>query len=362
MSHVENYRQIKKELSEIDAILHPPKVDLKDKDYWCGFIAQILDNGYVNCFNSFEQILVIEEMTKKIFTHHKEILSDWNLIESENDYVNIYEKNPHLIYKNQVTPQFLQSIKNIFTSGYQENNFYFHPSLLCEIKKAHQKMLQEDDFFSSIESFLYIIKVATQTIYESLELDVQKFFINIMVDTNYSFSWHDDTENKTKIHIVNKISDHFEFIKDISLILYDYMNAYRKYLSEKSLVSESKLNQFENKMTDLIRQNIFFESTQKNPIPLVEKTIKELNKMILSLDEMHCGDCTAFPASCMRCFCEGHFNIPGSITIAKSDGYRLWARRDEIMKVLPTMKEASDIEEALGHLNDDNKKMNSRKI
>lgn len=44
-----------------------------------------------------------------------------------------------------------------------------------------------------------------------------------------------------------------------------------------------------------------------------------------TLSDMHEGDCTAFPASCMRCQAESIFNIPNSANWkGKSEGYRLY--------------------------------------
>lgn len=55
-----------------------------------------------------------------------------------------------------------------------------------------------------------------------------------------------------------------------------------------------------------------------------------------SLDSLHCGDCTAFPASCSRCHAEGMFKIPYTANWSKSEGSKLfseyrkdWERKKE---------------------------------
>lgn len=52
-----------------------------------------------------------------------------------------------------------------------------------------------------------------------------------------------------------------------------------------------------------------------------------------TLADMHEGDCTAFPASCMRCQAESIFNIPNSANWkGKSEGYRLYKEYENDIK------------------------------
>lgn len=55
--------------------------------------------------------------------------------------------------------------------------------------------------------------------------------------------------------------------------------------------------------------------------------------------EMHAGDCTAVPASCMRCIAEDRYRLPSSVTWSKGDGYRMLLEYSDLRKQLTALKE-----------------------
>lgn len=53
---------------------------------------------------------------------------------------------------------------------------------------------------------------------------------------------------------------------------------------------------------------------------------------IESLSDIHMGDCTAFPSSCMRCHAEEIFRIPNTVNWGKHEGYKLFSQYSQDIK------------------------------
>ncbi len=323
MNNIENYQNALLEFNDIKAKLNPKNKPLVDKDYWSFFISELLDNGFIECFNSYDNILLIEDIEKKIIPH-------------------LRNKSHHLLLQEE----FIKDAEKILSVSLTDKTQSF------DMKELLSFDIQYDDLMRSTLSYHFdflmkIMQVTKHCAIEFLEIETQDFLKNIQ-----DCIWNQDEKKVMKM-----ISDKFSFMKKLNNLLFNYLSLVQNDWCNEHILPKDLIT-IEKSLNKLSKIIAFYEKVEKSSDDLILHIKEKINVYQEYLKDMHDGDCTAFPASCMRCHSEEKFALKSTVTFGKSDGSQMYSKYIKMKPILPVLKEARDIEIQLDMMDDKKSKTN----
>jgi hypothetical protein len=114
--------------------------------------------------------------------------------------------------------------------------------------------------------------------------------------------------------------------------------------NEQNATDEELLKMQESAKTGIDKFVDLMDNEELDPWEqLVSKEYMENFKQ--GIEEMHGGNCTAYPCSCMRCLSETYYKLPNSVTWGKSKGSSLLAQYTELCKQKDVLERTVNLEE-----------------